>query len=235
MIKGGIGLSKLGLPAKKHGEINQRERPLDIIKKNLLVFIDAAKPNNSSSTLFDQSGNGNNGTIIQNITYMQSEKVFRFTNGIATFNNIELRQNFSLELWFKYNIAGQGSFFGQGTSSTNSGLHVHHTSSTTIRFGMFANDLNFSVSTNTSNWFQYILAYNHSTREKSVFINGSQVASSVGNQYTGSGTFRLGATYSTGGTPTLNADISKFMIYTEVLNEEEIEQNHKVFKKRFGL
>jgi hypothetical protein len=195
----------------------------------------------TGSTWYDLSGNVNDGTLLNNPTFTTSNNgyfTFNGTNQLATLTSLNLQQNFTLSGWFNPNVLNGFAMFGQGTTVPNQGLHVWYISNTVIRFGMYANDTDFTVSTSTGNWYNIVCTYNNSSPyRKELYINGvaqTGTPAQAQSAYVGSGTFRLGATYSSGGNYG-NGSYSGIKTYNRILSPTEITQNYNALKGRYGL
>ena len=128
--------------------------------------------------------------------------------------------------------------FGQGTGAVSQGLHIWYTAAGTIRFGMYGNDTDFTVSTSTGVWYHMVFTYNNSSPyTKGFYLNAvaqSGTAQQAQAAYTGTGIFRLGATYSSGG----NYGSGYFQgakAYNRILTADEVTTNYNALKGRYGL
>ena len=104
---------------------------------------------------------------------------------------------------------------------------------------MFSNDTDVnSLTSSTNTWYHYVFTYNHSSPyTKNIYRNGvKQIGSEIQgqSQYTGTGTLRIGATYSSGGAYS-NGRLAVARIYNRILADTEILQNYNSNKSRFGL
>jgi hypothetical protein len=82
-------------------------------------------------------------------------------------------------------------------------------------------------------WIERIMFLNN----KKVYRNGVELATTQVSgpaQYGGTGTLRLGATYSTGGNST-NGFIAIARMYGRVLSRAEVNQNFQANRSRFGI
>jgi len=218
--------------------------PYIVRDSSLVLELDAADKNSypgSGTVWSDLSGNNNTGSLINTPTFSNingGSFLFNGTNQSVSLVSLNLLQNFTLETWINQNVLNGFAIFGQGTQATNNGLHVWYTANTTIRFGMFGNDTDFTVSTSTGNWYHIVITYNHSSPfTKSMYLNGvalSGTPQQTQAAYTGTGTFRLAAIYST---PTNygNGYFAGTKTYSRILSATEITQNYNEQKSRFGL
>ena len=103
---------------------------------------------------------------------------------------------------------------------------------------MYGNDTDFTVSTSTGVWYHMIFTYNNSSPyTKGFYLNAvaqSGTAVSGPSAYTGSGIFRLGATYSTGGAYG-NGYFQGVKMYNRILTADEITTNFNALRGRFGI
>ena len=77
---------------------------------------------------------------------------------------------------------------------------------------------------------------NSSPYTKQLYLNGVEQAGSIvgAAAYAGSGTFRLGATYSSSGEYG-NGSYAGMKMYNRILSATEVLQNYNATKTRFGL
>lgn len=213
-----------------------------IVTNGLVLALDAADRNSypgSGATWTDLSGNNNNFTLSNSPTFSTANGgrfAFNGTNQDATLSSLNLQQNFTLDGWFNPNVLNTFVMFGQGTTVANQGLHIWYVSDTSIRFGMYGNDTDFTVSTSIGNWYNMVFTYNNSNPfTKQMYLNGVvQSGTGASAAYAGSGAFRLGATYSTGGNYG-NGSYAGMKMYNRILSATEVRQNYDATKSRFGL
>jgi hypothetical protein len=212
----------------------------DIVKTGLLANLDATNTLSypgSGSNWFDISGNSNNGTLITGTT--DGFGSVRFDGISGTVNiTIDLRRDFSLECWVKYDIVTGFAYFGQGTLTTDDGIHILNQSLTSIRFGMYSNDTDYTVDTLVPNkWYHYIFTYNHSSPfGKQLFQNGIEiigVEQQVQDSYKGEGIFRIGSTYSAASLSFADGLVSVVRIYDKIITPTEALQNYNATKHKY--
>ena len=215
----------------------------NIVTSGLTLIIDSGYVPSyptTGTTWYDLSGNVNDGTLVNSPTFNSSNNgyfTFNGTTQAATLTSLNLQQNFTLDGWFNPSVLNGFVMFGQGTTSANQGLHIWYTTNTNIRFGMYANDTDFTVSTSTGNWYNIVCTYNNSSPyTKQLYLNGVEQAGSIvgAAAYAGSGTFRLGATYSSSGEYG-NGSYAGMKMYNRILSATEVLQNYNATKTRFGL
>ena len=215
----------------------------NIVTSGLTLIIDSGYVPSyptTGTTWYDLSGNVNDGTLVNSPTFNSSNNgyfTFNGTTQAATLTSLNLQQNFTLDGWFNPSVLNGFVMFGQGTTSANQGLHIWYSTNTNIRFGMYANDTDFTVSTSTGNWYNIVCTYNNSSPyTKQLYLNGVEQAGSIvgAAAYAGSGTFRLGATYSSSGQYG-NGSYAGMKMYNRILSATEVLQNYNATKTRFGL
>ena len=151
----------------------------------------------------------------------------------------DLRSNWTYECWVNKDAKGGFAFLGNGTPSARNGLHIVMYDDK-LRFGMYGNDtdaLGLYSNTSTGVWYHYAFSYNHSTYVKKIYRNGVSLSvTPVQTQtaYEGTGTVRIGATYSSGG-EYADGKISNSKLYNRVLTDAEVAQNFNALRGRFGI
>jgi hypothetical protein len=164
--------------------------------------------------------------------------LFNGTNQTATTVSLNLQQNFTLEAWVNQSVLNGFAIFGQGTTAVNQGLHIWYISNTAIRFGMYGNDTDFTVATSTGVWYHMIFTYNNSSPyTKGFYLNAvaqSGTPAQAQSAYVGSGTFRLGATYSTAGSYG-NGYFEGVKMYNRILTADEVTTNFNALRGRYGV
>ena len=191
-----------------------------------------------TQALYDTTGI--NSVIASNLAYTTTGTDFSFNGSSSSvnLNTFNLQQSWSYECWVNHTVVNGFAFLGQGTTALNQGLHVWYTSSSSLRFGMFGNDTDYAVSPNTNTWYQYVFTYNHaSPYNKQLYVNGVLINGTpvqAQSQYSGTGTVRIGATYSSGGAYA-NGKINSATIYNRILSADEVTQNFNAMRGRYGV
>ena len=220
-----------------------------ISTNKLLVHYDAANTksyNGSGSLWYDISGNNTNGSFINGPTF---DTRFGGSIWFSTYNyntiNFEtnLIQDFSYECWVNHLILDKFGMLGQGQAGpvASTGLHIWYATTSSIRFGMFANDTDFTVlDTATGSWYHYVFTYsNTAPYTKMAYRNGEPlvpIPQQTQLQYSGSGTVRIGAIYGSGANNSYaSGSFAVAKIYNKVLNQNEVSQNFNALKTRFNV
>jgi hypothetical protein len=181
----------------------------------------AAANNSGITTLSDDSGNSNIGTlenfslfgtssnwitpgaVISGYTTTSVCPVASALNFDGTDDYVELpginlmNSSFTMETWAKRNSTG-GSFnalFGQGSGSTDQGLHIGFRNDNTFTLAFYGDDLNTSTTYTDLNWHHWSVTYDAAINEQKIYLDGTLVASRIsGADYNGFGNLFLGKT-----------------------------------------
>ena len=227
-----------------------------IVTNGLVLCLDAgnSKSYPGSGTVWnDLSGNGNNGTLVNGPTYSSASKgsiAFDGTDdkvdcGSSSLNNLTL---FSLILWIRrINNSPAGNGFDRLLSKrTNAGwweLYISTTHQPSFAADFVTTDLN-RVANNTivlNQWNMITCTWTGAASASSVrfYINNIETSYSFSSDGVGA---RVSET--TNVTVIGNADfgsrpfygnISNALVYNRVLSANEVSQNYKATKGRFGL
>ena len=195
----------------------------------------------------DSSGRGNHAWLM-NWPVWNSGGWFNF-DGLqdhAIIKNIDLRQNWSLECWVRFDTVSGFGFFGMGPTAVSQGLHILYYSSTAIRFGMYGNDSDVTgLTTNTGQWYQYVFTYDHSNptaaTSKRVYRDGVEIATTVASGPAAwiqpPDELRIGMTYNQaqGYSSPSDGQWAIARMYNKVLSSQEVLQNFETNRGRFGI
>jgi hypothetical protein len=132
--------------------------------------------------------------------------------------------SFTIEFWGRRNSnTGQDYFVGQGTGTTNGGLHIGFRPTNEFTFAFWFNDLNTPPVTDF-NWHHWAMTYNATTNERIIYQDGIIVASDVATaDYNGTGDLYLGDT--PWGGSNLGGNLDEFRIWNGVRTENQINNN----------
>ena len=232
-----------------------RTIPSGIVTDGLVLWLDAGiSPSyaGSGTTWTDISGNGNNGTLTNGPTYNSDNGgsiVFDGVNdGVQLTHNsdwvITSSTKFSLCCWFYVEPTTQASsmiFSYQKCISPTIQILIFNT---TLRFRVNANiDVYATYNTNVTGGWKYAVATFDGASNLTLYVNGSNVASTTNSDWSGWNAPPLGDTevwlgrrYPCGGTNELTGKIAQFSYYkNKALSAAEVLQNFNALKSRFGL
>jgi hypothetical protein len=207
-----------------------------IVTDGLVLCLDAANRKSypgSGNTWFDLSGNGNNGTLVNEPTFSNGVMNLDGINDYVT-GTVIASNTWTMSLWYKSNtITGALVYYPFSTSSTTGiGFGGTFDSNTINRWYFFDSSTNFSVaSIVVSQWYNMIVAktgttYNFYTNGKLSLANQTGLNLSV-------------ATYNVGrrvdGIWYANGSIGIASIYNRTLSSQEIQQNFNATRGRYGI
>lgn len=220
-----------------------------IITEGLVLNLDAGNPSSYSgtgTTWYDLSGNGNNGTLVNGVSYdpaNQGSLVFDGVNDYVETNFIQPLSDFTILCWFKkIDDVYWSPIFGTEIWNNGSGyiFYFNGLSSLTFSQGGGGQSLTADPSTFGSIYdFNYYAVTVNSMGDATIFVNGQIAATgsiSLASQIEKS--IIIGGRHSNDGNSTTdlaNVQISNFSFYDRVLTQQEVEYNYNVLKSRYGL
>ena len=210
-----------------------------------------------SGTIWENTQNSTEATLINNPTYSSRGFTFNGTNQAVTLNsvagvtNFTTSNNYTIEVWCNINSVQQDTFNADNNivekwNTTNESAYPYVfryiRGSNTVIFGVFNGSSNptVSFSANTNIWAQYVGVFNHTSDILSVYKNG-QLSNTGPMAITG--TISNGSTLnlarrgnnSGGGNNYFTGSIGILRIYSDALNASQILQNYNANKSIFGL
>jgi len=226
----------------------------NIVRNGLVLCLDAKdlkSYSGSGTTWVDRSGNGNNGTLVNGVSYSNGAMVFDGVDDYVSLpSNFFIHDSgspFTFSIWFKANSSG--ILFGQQSSSTpNTGggwvpaIYIDTNGKLVISCFWGGSTTNVSTSDNSvinSNWNNITVTFSSNLQRS--YLNGILFSTISKTQTTYSsiyyyflGTGRC-ASWPNAPTPYLNGNISTFLHYNRALSQAEILQNFNAQKGRYGI
>lgn len=150
----------------------------------------------------DESGNGNNGSVYgATLTADKNgnkNSAYSF-DGDGDYINcgykINLRNSsFTISIIEKiaFNNGKNPSIMGQGTATTNEGLHLMW-GKDYFRFAFYGNDLNTAKDVFDANiWRNWVFTYDVESKKRKIYLNNRLVANDIATKYAGSGNLIIG-------------------------------------------
>ena len=223
-----------------------------IVTDGLVLCLDAGDKMSypgAGTTWTDLSKQGNNGTLTNGPTFDSANGgsiIFDGTNDyVSITRNSSITPNYiSVCGWIKINSKSSSQFLLALPRSVNGGAsYMMYYSLSLDGFVAYARtnstgtiQTTSTFSPDTGRW--YFLCMTSNGSNLILFIDGEFEASlsfSSVLEYSGSTVLRIGS-YDNQGTPTYtNGNIPNVSIYNRALSAEEIKQNYKATKGRFGL
>ncbi len=222
-----------------------------IVTNGLVLALDAGNTKSyvsGSTTWFDKSGNGYNGTLTNGPTFNSSNGgsiVFDGTNDYVLVNKTLMADApaGTFDIWFNLATTAGSAYYtvsniliGKPSGPDNAFGFSPNTGKLMLRLGN-ATNLTSSVSVNTGSW-QLGQGVWDSTG-MSIYLNGSLVASVAASGLTWFG----GTTYDTvlgrnwvgSGDGSFTGNIGSVKVYNRALTQAEITQNFNALRGRFGI
>ena len=221
------------------------------VTDGLILHIDPSNPRSypgNGTTIFDMSGNGNNGTLTNmNVpacyvrTYGGRALDFDGSNDYAIVRNLPNRNNLdpiSLGGWF-YATAGSYGYsnYFLAIPYVSSGTNgIDFTNPQAVRFNLFGAGANVSIDTSIdlrNKWTHVFGVFNG--LQGMIYANGSLVgtASQTFGTNTLSRELNIGRFGNFGGYASIQGD--DIRIYNRALSLAEIRQNYNATRGRFGV
>ena len=189
----------------------------------------------SGNSWFDMSGNNNVGLLVNGPTYSGSgltgALVFDGTNDYVTLGKDILSTVYTISAWFM--LGDQASNRIQIIfDSSYSGILMNKNGGEFYYKNVSSYLLNFSYSFNFNTWYN-ITAVNASNK-KSIYVNGSLVASIFDNSsYEPVNNFVIGS--NSGNVEFLLGKVAGVIAYNRALTASEIYQNYDAMRTRYGI
>ncbi|MBF0451146.1 MAG: hypothetical protein HQK75_10615, partial [Candidatus Magnetomorum sp.] len=195
----------------------------------------------SGTTLYDMSGNNNNGTLtdmndetdwisfsapLQKYTDLFAPKNALALDGYDDYvdlGNIDLsNKSFSIEFWTKHTSTDNYEMVVfQGTGSNNAGLHIGFRDTNTFTFSFFANDLNTTSTYTDKDWHHWAATFDAVSKKRIIYRDGNFVASDTSSSnFIGSGNLLIG--YYLPENKYYSGEIDELRIWTSVRTHAQI-------------
>jgi hypothetical protein len=218
-----------------------------IVTNGLVLYLDAANTKSypgTGTTWYDLSGNGNNGTLVNGLTYNSAN------NGSLIFNGVDdyikgpistgLSESITIELYIKFlSSISNKIFFGIDTDAHLSlGIFVNPNGLTWYwnTGDAYATPFSNSPILTLNSWYHLAVSTASATNNANLFLNGNHVGVS---NYKNTTTTGVGDKYQIGryfnNTYWTNAEYSIFKIYNRALSATEIAQNFTAHRGRYGI
>jgi hypothetical protein len=215
-----------------------------VVKSGLVLALDAADINSypgTGTTIYDLSGNGNNGTLVNGVGYNQTNGGVLVFDGIDDFVDVPspnlASTNYTVMTAGRYvSIPYVGSPYGAGrliSSRSNNWLLGLWGGSTE---NYYAEGWVSSVGAGTSNtsWRIWTGTGDIGGDTYSVYVNNSLITASSTGGSAGPNGFSIGR-YGPGNSEYSNSNFSFLLAYNRILTQAEITQNYNATKTRYKL
>lgn len=189
----------------------------------------------SGTTATDASGNAKHGTYIGSPT-LNKTGLIDDANGAAGFDGVDdgvtapsvdlTNKSFSIEAWIKPSTsppANQMFFGAHSAAAANQSVHFRVTSSGTLRFSFYGDNLDSPAGTIVFGELSHIVAtYDQVADRSSVYVNGALVASGAQGPFTGTNpAINIGRWYS-GSPQWFKGDIDEVSVFSSPLTAARV-------------
>ena len=226
-----------------------------IVTDGLVLCLDAGDGKSysgSGTTWTDRSGNGNNGTLTNGVTFSSDNGgsiVFDGAGDVVTVarnSSLSPIDAITQEVWFNLDTTGSRVYIGlqYGTSSQNSYALWNANSGSwngLIRNSSGMDIIQYNTTVNTSNWYHFVHTYDGSNQKLyintelvktqsvtgSIIYNSNNTEITIGADYNGSG-------YNSGIIAVVDGKQPVARIYNKALTAAEVLQNYNATKGRFS-
>jgi hypothetical protein len=212
------------------------ETPAGPVTNGLLLYWDAGNLDSypgTGTTIYDLSGNGNNGNVVNGVGYNQTN------GGVLTFDGVDDQVYLSTLNLSSTNNTVMGAARYTGTSphgrminSVNNNWLLGQWGNSTLNYYAEGTVYGIPAGPNDTNWRIYTGTGDISGDSWGFYVNNSLItqnnAGVQGPNGISIGRQGFGAEWSTG-------EFSFLLVYNRVLTTAEMTQNYNYFKERFGL
>lgn len=219
---------------------------IDIVTDGLVLNLDAGNPSSYSGTgtdWYDQSGNSNDGTLINGVGYSSDNDGTLVFDGVDDYVSVigdyHLLAELTFDIWFKpantiTSTENQsGRLFGKGGN-----LEIRWDGG--VNSGSLGCDLGGTLNLTSVNdtWYNtvwYNIVIQMASSSSALYIQSElDSTGSRGSITNQTATLQIGKSAGGLGAP-FAGNISNFKIYNKVLSEEEIQQNFNALRGRYDI
>ena len=212
-----------------------------IVTDGLVLCLDAGNVKSypgSGTTWNDLSGNGNNGTIDNSVTYTPNNGgglSFDGTDEIVLLPKIITTNDFTVCQFISYTSdTGEGWTFEQYNSGA--GRLILNTRAINNTFRFFIGGNAFTSSTNLVQGQKYFICCSRSGSIGNIYINGNLDATGTLNSNSIDNiTSAIGGSRAFSSAKQFIGDIYTTSVYNRALTESEIQQNFNALRGRYGI
>lgn len=240
------GTSGMVMPS---GPTTKRNILENVVTNNLVTYLDAGNVISypgSGTTWTDLSGYGNNGTLVNGVTYNNTNGGTLTLDGTDDYvivgTNGTVPPEITISMWIKFPTLEASYFYVNENSLSNPELRLS-TNSGFFRYvlydaGLYFYNQNGNISITTDTWYNLVLVIRDSYLKS--YVNLEEDISKTGFTYNGNSTQNstnhiLGTQYvgGYGYQGYNNCTYSNLMVYNKNLSLEEIQQNYNALKGRY--
>lgn len=219
----------------------------DIVRDGLVLHLDAGSERSypKSGTIWkDLSGNRNDGTLVNNVSFSNNVMSFDGTDDhvlIGNSNTYNSITNLTIESLVKFKRVSSYEYIvsnARDCCGTYNGYELRMSSNSRLTFSLWnssAVTLTSSTTMNLETFYHIVATYDGTVMKlyvNSTLNNSLNTTAGIGTPATYN--LRVGA-MGLSGIYELLGDIGFVKIYNRALTADEVEKNYNATKKRFGL
>jgi len=214
------------------------ETPAGPVTNGLLLYWDAGNLDSypgTGTTIYDLSGNGNNGTLVNGVGYNQTN------GGVLTFDGVDdyvISYNPNLSTTtstVKGAARYTGGVQGRMINSTDVNWLIGHWNNSTENYYALGWISPVQYGASDTNWRVYAALGNQPGNLYSSYVNNTLSSGPNSNGSSGPDGISIGAQTFGGVSEYSAGQFSFVLVYNRVLTTAEMTQNYNYFKGRFGL
>lgn len=218
-----------------------------IVRNGLVLCLDAKDLKSYSgtgTTWVDRSGNGNNGTLVNGVSYSNGAMVFDGVNDYVDCGPVSpigsSLSGLTVDVWINPSVKNIQCIVENGTSYTTNTFYVFQEDSNYFTFSIYGSSQdavfsNFIYNINT--WYNIVGVWSSNTRVD-MYVNGklasgNRFGSAQSNLINGNTNFLLGSRNTS--SYMFSGKYGGIKAYNRALSPAEILQNYNAIKGRYGL
>jgi hypothetical protein len=214
------------------------ETPAGPVTNGLVLYWDAGNLDSypgTGSTIYDLSGNGNNGTLYNGVGYNQTN------GGVLTFDGVDdyvisYNPNLSNTTSTVMGAARySGGTRGRMINSTDVNWLIGHWTNSTENYYALGWVSPVQYGANDTNWRIYAALGDQPGDSYSSYVNNTLSYGPNSNGSSGPDGISIGAQTYSGTSEFSTGQFSFVLVYNRILTAAEMTQNYNYFKGRFGL
>jgi hypothetical protein len=232
------GLTATEIQQNYQAEQYRFETPAGPVTNGLVLYWDAGNLDSypgTGTTIYDLSGNGNNGTLVNGVGYNQTN------GGVLTFDGVDdyvisYNPNLSNTTSTVMGAARySGGTRGRMINSTDVNWLIGHWTNSTENYYALGWVSPVQYGANDTNWRIYAALGDQPGDSYSSYVNNTLSYGPNSNGSSGPDGISIGAQTYSGTSEFSTGQFSFVLVYNRILTAAEMTQNYNYFKGRFGL
>jgi hypothetical protein len=206
-----------------------------IVTSGLVLCLDAANPRSypgSGTTIYDISGSGYNGTLVNGPTFSSVNGGVIVTDGVNDYIDVP-GINLATSTYTVFGAARYVTVSGRMITAKVNNWLMGHWSGTTENYYAEGWVSTAGSGAADTNWRIYSASWNQSTDSAALYTNGALTSGPNTSASAGPNGICIGAHNAI--SEWSNGQFSFVMVYNKVLTADEVTQNFNALRGRFGI